>query len=400
MAGMHNIPLGFRLNGTASGLKKNGMKDLALFYSETPCSSAAVFTKNLVRAAPVVLSEKNTGKSGTRAVIANSGCANACTGKKGYRDAEEMCRTTASCLGIPPSGVLVASTGVIGQFLDMKKINSGIHRLCRNIRRPDKRAACNAARAIMTTDTVEKTSCAEFGSGKRKIRIWACAKGAGMIHPDMATFLCFILTDCRIAPGPLKRILSKTVDNTFNLMSVDGVTSTNDTVFILANGLAGNRAIRPGTPEYRRFSAALEKVCSELAEKVVSDGEGATKFVRIKVRRASTRGAAEKAAKTVAVSPLVKTAMFGEDANWGRILAGIGSCGARIDPSRVSIYFRGLCVFRKGKPAVYQESRASRILKNRTVDLIIDLGRGKHSLTYYACDMGYGYIKINADYRT
>jgi glutamate N-acetyltransferase / amino-acid N-acetyltransferase len=396
-----NIPSGFRFSGTNCGLKKKE-NDLGLFYSSSPCSAAGVFTRNLAKAAPILVSREHLRHGKIQAIIANSKCANACTGAKGLLDAGAMCALTARRLGLDKRQVLVASTGVIGKYLDMEKVTGGINTLCEKTVRLGARPEppVNAVRAIMTTDTFPKTAYAAVVLGGRKIKIWACAKGAGMIHPDMATFLCFIFTDCAISGAMLGKALRLCADKTFNLLSVDGVTSTNDTVFALANGAARNPAIKTAGGNFGRFRDALEKVCARLARQVATDGEGATKFVLLRVTRARSTEDAKKIARKIAGSPLVKTAIFGADANWGRVITSVGSAGVKLDMSRVSIYFGGMCVCRNGRHVAFSEPAAKKILQKPELKLTVDLNCGKRSLDYYTCDMGYDYIKINADYRT
>ena len=399
------FPKGFNAGGIEAGIsKKKAKKDIAVFYSQLPAQCAAMFTNNLVKAAPVALSRKHIEiVPHVRAIVANSGCANACTGKQGLRDAERMCEITADRWGVSTEEVLVASTGVIGQFLPMAKIDSGITGLIHAMRA--KKGDPNAAAAaILTTDTKVKVAQAKISAGGKNVTIWGCAKGSGMIHPDLgfphATMLAFILTDAAIELALLEEALAVAADNSFNCISVDGDTSTNDSVFILANGAAGNRLIsRPGS-DLAAFSVALQKVCLELSKKIVLDGEGATKLAEIEVRGAADDSDARKIASVIATSPLVKTALFGNDANWGRILAACGRAGVPFDPQNVSINIGGMTVAENGMAKKFSEKRAKRLLSKKEVHIVVDLHKGTGRGVYYTCDFSFDYVKINASYRS
>ncbi len=417
------LPKRFLANGIACGIKPKRKKDLALFYSEIPAQAAAVFTANQVKAAPVLASKEHLTENarpalgggerktenGIRAIIANSGCANACTGKQGLNDAKEMCRLTAHLLGIKPDSVLVASTGVIGRYLPVPEIRQGIKNLVTQSLNRSPAHPLAATEAIMTTDTFPKISRSTFnvpfgpssGRGQRStVTIWACAKGAGMIHPDLATLLCFILTDIAIDRWLLEKALKTAVSQSFNCITVDGDTSTNDTVFLLANGSAGNQAIRKEDSNFRKFQDGLNKVTLELAKMVAKDGEGATKLVKIVVENARNSKEAKKVAKTIALSPLVKTAFFGADPNWGRIIGAVGRSGVRIIPEKINLYFNSLSVTNQGIPVIGIEKKARKILQQREFTVRVDLNQGKAKAEIYTCDLSTEYVKINSAYST
>lgn len=399
------LPKGFAAAGLHCGIaKKKKKKDLALFYSLYPAVASGMFTSNLVKAAPVLISQKHlrNGKN-FRAIIANSGCANACTGQRGKADAEAMCSATAKLLGIQTGEVLNASTGVIGQFLPMSKIQAGLKKIAPQILK-GKSIESSAVEAIMTTDTVPKVARREAIIDKRKINIWGCAKGAGMIHPSLkpfhATMLSFVMTDAAITPYALDKALKGAVENSFNCVSVDGDTSTNDTLLILANGAALNKQITDGDKNSRIFEEALTEVCMDLAKMLAKDGEGATKFIEIEVKNADTEKNARKIAETIATSPLVKTAVFGNDANWGRVMAAAGRAGAKINPDKVDVSFGKMMVARRGAAVNFSEKKALKILKEKKVKITLDLHQGKKSSKYYTCDFSYGYVRENASYRS
>lgn len=400
------FPKGFKAGGIHSGIKKkNNVKDLAIFISEFPTSAAAMFTENLVKAAPVLVSQSHMKKTvnRARAIVANSGNANACTGFRGTKDAEGMCSAVAAKLGLPANEVLVASTGVIGQYLPIDKIKKGISSAASALG-SDAQSFQAAAQAIMTTDTFVKTAQRTVSFGKKTVTIWGCAKGSGMIHPVLAvphaTMLSFILTDAAISPEILERALHHAVEYSFNCVTVDGDTSTNDTVIALANGAAENPKILNQDRQYHLFTEALSELCLELAKMVAKDGEGATCLVEIDVRNASDEHAARKVASTIATSPLVKTAIFGRDANWGRIIGAAGRAGVPIRPELVDITIGGMPVCRKGLAVNFNESRAKKLLSQKEVKIVVDLHLGRSSASYYTCDFSFDYIKINASYRS
>lgn len=390
-------PQGFRAATVRSGLKKSG-EDLAIIYSERPAVAAAVFTQNLVQAAPVVLSREHLRHRSHRAILVNSGCANACTGAEGLADAQRSAVQLATLIGCDVREVLIASTGVIGVNLDMTKLATGIENAAGLLSRD---AGRRVAEAIMTTDTRPKRAERRVRIGGRRITIAGVAKGAGMIHPNMATLLAFITTDAAISKRALQAALGRAVACSFNRISVDGDTSTNDTLIALANGAAGNEQITTAVGDgFERFTKALTEVARNLAIAIVGDGEGAQKLITIHVRRAPTERDAVRIAETVATSPLVKTAIAGSDANWGRILAAAGRSGARFDPGQVEIRIGDLVVARRGRGLVFDEARALEILNRKEIDILIDLHQGSAKTTEWTCDLTEGYIRINADYRS
>jgi len=389
---------GFKAWGIHSGIKKNEKKDLAIIYSDREAAVAGVFTKNRVKAACVLLNSAKVKSGKGRAIIANSGCANACTGKRGLGDARATAEIAAGELGVKPDSVYVASTGVIGEFLPMPKIATGIATAVGLLSTSGWE---QAAEAIMTTDIYPKLSIVQEEIGGKTVTIAGIAKGSGMIHPNLATMLCFIVTDANISSPMLKKALLASTERSFNNITVDGDTSTNDMILCMANGAAGNR--RPGTAskDLRKFQACLDTVTLSLAKRVVRDGEGATKFVELVVRGAKNPVEAKRAAMAVAKSSLVKTALFGEDANWGRIMAALGNSGVEMDEARTDIYIGKAKLVEKGLGQGKAADRdASLVLKQREFQIIIDLHKGKASSTIWTCDMSYEYVKINAAYRS
>ncbi len=389
---------GFMASGIATGIKKNRAKDFALLYSEIPAVAAGVFTTNRVKAAPVLVSKERVKSGEARAILANSGCANACTGTRGIMDARQLSRLIASSLKIEPESVLLASTGVIGKPLPMKVIEKGIPTLVASL---SPRGLGDAALAIMTTDTLPKAVITRGKVNGREITIAGFAKGAGMISPRMATLLVFVLTDAAISPGALRKALREGAQGSFNRITVDGDMSTNDTLLVLANGKAGNREITSATPGFKQFSFFLNDLLYSLARKVAQDGEGVTKVVKIVVEKARTLSEAEKVARAVANSPLVKTAFFGEDANWGRILCAAGYSGAPIDPEKVDIYFDGVNVVCRGQgTGLEKEKQATSVMKKREYTVRLNLRRGTQSTFLLTTDFSFNYVKINASYRS
>jgi glutamate N-acetyltransferase/amino-acid N-acetyltransferase len=386
------------LAGTAScGLKKSG-DDLAIIFSEYPAVAAAVFTCNLVKAAPVLVSREHLKYRSHRVIIANSGGANACTGDEGLADARRVAQIAAEFFNCDEREVLVASTGVIGVRLEMDKIETGIRTATAELSR---QAGPRVAEAIMTTDTRPKRAARSFQLGKQRIMIGGVAKGAGMIHPRMATLLAFVTTDAAISKTALQAALRRATELSFNRVTVDGDTSTNDMLAVLANGAAGNEPIRRAEgQDFERFTAVLTDVCRKLAIEVARDGEGARKLITIRVRHAPTEKAAHRIAETVATSPLVKTAIAGADANWGRILAAAGRSGVHFDTSKVEIKIGALTVARNGRGLEFSEERASEALSRDEVTLTIDLHQGEAEVTEWTCDLTEHYIRINADYRS
>jgi glutamate N-acetyltransferase/amino-acid N-acetyltransferase len=395
--GITAVP-GILAAGMASGIKKADTPDLALIVSECAATAAGVFTTNRVAAAPVLVDRERLRRGKARAILANSGNANACTGRQGYADAEEMAALAARALGLSPEDVLVGSTGVIGKPLPMERIRAAVPILAGRLRRE---GGEEAARAIMTTDTILKTAAAEETIGGRRVTLGGIAKGSGMIHPQMATMLAYLATDARVSRAVLQRGLRQAAERTFNRIPVDGDTSTNDTVLCLANGLAGNRPITPGSVDARRFQALLERVCLDLAKHIARDGEGATKLVELVVTGARTEAEALRVATTIATSSLVKTAWFGEDANWGRMMAAIGRAGVRLAPDKIGIAYGDVAVVRRGIGlGQAAEERANAVLKEREFTLTVNLGSGKGTSRVWTTDLSPDYVTINASYRS
>ena len=395
------LPRGFRFAATACGLKKTGALDLALLSSDVPASAAAVFTQNLVVAAPVVVSKAHlkASKGRMRAVIVNAGNANCATGAAGYAASVRTVEETARHLRCRPEEVSVCSTGVIGVPLPVEKILRALPGITRN-RRPSARSFAEFSLAICTTDTRPKTAAASFKMAGKRIHLVGCSKGAGMIHPNMATTLAFVATDANISPSLLQKTLRDVTTRTFNAISIDGDTSTNDTLLVLANGAAGAPPIKAGSAAHRAFSKALEEVCNSLALQIVADGEGAQRVIEIEVRGAKTESAARRIAQTIATSPLVKTAFAGGDPNWGRIFAAAGRAGVKFDPARVDIHMAGIPVLRRGQPLEFNERSASNRLLEKNVHIVVHLHAGRASARYWTCDFTAEYVRINASYRT
>lgn len=389
---------GYKAWGIHCGIKKTDKKDLAIIYSEREASVAGVFTKNRVKAACVQLDMARVKSGKGQAIIANSGCANACTGKRGFADARATAEHLAGEFGIKPDTVLVASTGVIGEFLPMPKIATGITTASGLLSATGWE---QAAEAIMTTDMYPKLAIVQEEIGGKTITVGGMAKGSGMIHPDMATMLCFVVTDVALSAPLLKKALLASTDRSFNNITVDGDTSTNDMTLCMANGAAGNKKIATGSKDFKKFQACLDTIMQSLAKQVVRDGEGATKFVEIEVRNAKSPVEAKRAAMTVAKSSLVKTAIFGEDANWGRIMAALGYAGVDLDEGRTDIYIGKIKLVEKGLGQGKAAERDATLgLKQRDVQIIIDLHKGKGNAIVWTCDMSYEYVKINAAYRS
>ena len=396
-----SLPRGFRFSATACGLKKTGALDLALLSSDAPASAAAVFTQNLVVAPPVVLCKRHLkqSKGRMRAVVVNAGNANCATGGKGEEAARRTVEEAAKQLGCRAEEIFVCSTGVIGVPLPVEKILRALPALSRN-RRPSARSFAELSLAVCTTDTRPKTAAASFRMAGKRVHVAGCAKGAGMIHPNMATTLAFVATDAAIAPALLQGTLRQVASRTFNAISIDGDTSTNDTLLVLANGAAGGPPIRAGSTAHHAFCAALEEVCRSLALQIVADGEGAQRVIEIEVRGAKTEAAAQRIAETIATSPLVKTAFAGGDPNWGRIFAAAGRSGVKFDPSLVDIKMAGIPVLRRGQPLDFNERAASNRLLAEHVPVVVDLRAGKCAARYWTCDLTAEYVRINASYRT
>ncbi len=396
-------PKGFYATGSHIGIK-DCKKDLALIYSEVPAKAAGVFTSNIVKASSILWNQNLIqNPDGTRAIVINSGNANACTGEVGIKHTELMATELASCLEVNKNQVLVASTGIIGVPLPIDTIITGIKNTYKKLGNTNLDANL-ATEAIMTTDTYPKQISVEFTIDDKKIRIGGIAKGSGMIHPNMATMLAFITTDINISKELLNKALKKSVDDSYNMISVDGDTSTNDMVILLANGLGGNSEIKEENEDYYLFEQALHYVNLFLAQEIVRDGEGAKKFIAVKVNGAASKNDARLISKSVITSNLVKTAFFGEDANWGRILAAMGYSGANFDPTKVSIKFHNgshsINLMQNGTPVQFDEELALKILKKNEITVELQLKEGKGEAIAWGCDLSYDYVKINGDYRS
>lgn len=392
---------GFKANGVHCGIRKNqSKKDLALIFSEKKAAAAAVYTTNLVKGAPLTVTKNNISDGYARAVICNSGKANTCNAN-GIEIAEKMCGITADALSISPKDVVVASTGVIGQPLDIEPIENGMAELCSGLSYD---GCAFAAEAIMTTDTVLKSAAVEFEIGGKICRMGCIAKGSGMIHPNMATMLVFITTDVSISPEMLSKALRGDVQNTFNMISIDGDTSTNDMVTILANGMAGNDEITSEGEDFTVFMQALNTVTVHMCRMIAGDGEGATKLLECTVSGAETREIAKVCAKSVICSSLLKAAMFGADANWGRVLCAIGYSGAQVDVDKIGVSFRSckgsVEVCKNGAGVDFSEEKAKEILLEKEIEILISVGDGDCSASAWGCDLTYDYVRINGDYRS
>ena len=391
---------GFRAAGVGAAIKHAGRNDVALIVADEPCAAAAVFTTNKVAAAPVLYNREVVKGGLVQAILANSGCANACTGEIGLKDAKLSALATAGELGIDPAHVLVASTGVIGRRLPVDRLLSGMKAAVSSLGRTSDHGFA-VAKAVMTTDTKPKQACAVVTIGGRKITVGGCAKGSGMIEPNMATMLGFITTDAAISPAMLRRALGLAIAKSFNRLVVDGDESTNDSVFVLASGKAGNQAIVRGGEDFALFRSALEAVCVSLARQMAKDGEGATKFVTVTVRGARSEADAARAARAVAKSPLAKTSWFGRDPNWGRVLAAVGYSGADVVDMKAEVFYDDEWAFRRGEVAdAAQLKRLEKVLEKDEFEVVVDLHLGKGSSSIYTCDLSLDYVHINADYTT
>ncbi len=391
-------PQGFTAAGIHCGIKKPGILDLALLVSTVPGPIAGVFTKNRVVAAPVILDRRHLRHHRGRAIIVNSGNANACTGAPGLQAATAMADAVAQGLAIPRTQVFVGSTGVIGRVLPIDRVTAGIPTLIAKLSHTGGR---QAAQAILTTDLRPKTIALQTRIGGRVVTIGGMAKGSGMIHPNMATMLGYLTTDAAIAPAALQRALKSAVDQSFNCISVDGDTSTNDTVLCLANGLAKNATIQAGTKHYRQFEQLLTEASQALALAICRDGEGVTKVVKIAVDGAQTLAAARRVASTVATSNLVKTALFGEDANWGRVMGAIGRSGVPINPDKLTVRFDKVVMVKRGMgTGLAAERKIAQVFKQKEFTISIDLGQGRAAAHMWTTDLSYDYVRINASYRS
>jgi glutamate N-acetyltransferase / amino-acid N-acetyltransferase len=389
---------GFLFSGISAGIKKDGRRDLGLIYSEVPARVAGLFTTNAVKAAPVQLDIKRIRGGLCQAVVANSGNANACTGVEGVRDAQTVSKRVAKALHVGESRVLVSSTGVIGSPLPVRKIEEGIPELVRGLS-PD--GFMKTVEAIMTTDTFPKVEVATCRIEGARVKLCGMIKGSGMIRPDVATMLSFLVTDANIKSSLLQRMLEKAAEGSYNRITVDGETSTNDTVLLLANGKAGHPALHRMDRDGKIFQAMLSEVCQDLARSLVKDGEGATKLIEIEVRGARTLEDAKRAAYSIAHSPLVKTAFFGEDANWGRILCAMGHSGAKINPNRIDVFFDRSPIVKDGMGVGGRlEERAGQVIKKKSFKVTVDLHQGKSQFSVLTSDLSLDYVKINASYRS
>lgn len=395
---------GFCAAAAEAGIKYKNRKDMAMVYSKTPCKTAGVFTSNVVKAAPVLWDKKIVESGGdTHAVVINSGIANACTGKLGYEYCRETAQEAADALEITLENVLICSTGVIGMQLPVEKLTEGVRMLAKGLSASEE-AGTEAAKAIMTTDTRNKQVAVRVKLGGKEVTVGGMCKGSGMIHPNMCTMLAFVTTDANISQKLLQEALSEDVKATFNMISVDGDTSTNDTLLVLANGEAGNAEITEKNEDYQIFAEALHFVNEALAKKIAGDGEGATALFEAKVIHADTLENARTLAKSVITSSLTKAAVFGHDANWGRILCALGYSGAAFDPEKIELYLESsagkILIFKDGTAANYSEEEAERILSSSEVTALVDMKMGDAEATAWGCDLTYDYVKINADYRS
>lgn len=388
---------GFKAAGVKAGIKKSGNLDVAVIYTETPAAIAGTFTQNKVAAAPVYVSKETVATGSARAIVANAGCANACTGKQGMDDAYKTREIAAKELGINADDVIVGSTGVIGVTLPMDKLEKGIKDAVADL---SETGSINAANAIITTDTHCKTMTVKFDIGDAEVHMGAIAKGSGMIRPNMATMLCYITTDLDIEQSLLQKALSTCVEKSFNMISVDGDMSTNDTVVVLANGLAGNKKITEENADYDIFCSNLMALCVELAKEIAADGEGASKFLTINVKGAKSFADAKTVGMAVANSPLVKTAFFGEDPNWGRVICAVGYSGADMVPEKTVVKFGGITIFDCGVGAQYDNEALVKVMREDDIVIDIELNLGDSDATVWTCDLSYEYVKINGEYHT
>jgi glutamate N-acetyltransferase/amino-acid N-acetyltransferase len=389
-------PRGFLAGAVAAGLRtRSARDDLALLFSEAPCTVAGLFTSSAIKAAPVLLTQRNLADGTAQAVIANSGCANAYTGPEGNRDSDEMIHLAAGRLRLADSDVLVASTGVTGRRLAMDRIRAALPLIML-----DRDGGESFARAIMTTDTVPKQAGVTFTVGERDYRVGGCAKGAGMIHPSLATMLAFVTTDAPVERAFLEKSLRQAAETSFEMITVDGDSSPNDTLLILANGLAGGPTLREGVEGASQFRRAVAQVCVELAKGLVRDGEGATKLIEVKVVGARSVADARVAARAVAGSQLVKSAVYGNDPNWGRVLAAVARSGADAEESATSLFWQGVCLFQQGRPLPYDEKALSAATKAAEVHIRVDLGLGGGRAVAWGCDLTEEYVRNNREYTT
>ena len=391
------FPKGFKAAGVKAGIKKSGNLDLALIYTEKEAAVAGVFTKNAVAAAPVIVSREVVKGGKAHAIVANAGCANACTGETGLANARKMAALAAAEVGCAPDEVLVGSTGIIGVNLPMDKLEAGIKAAAAELSEDGSK---NAGNAIITTDTYSKACSCEVEIGGQAVRFGAIAKGSGMIQPNMATMLCYITTDANISSQLMQKALSEIVEVSFNMISVDGDMSTNDTVLVLANGASGAAEITDGSPEYDKFYATLKEICQELSKRIAADGEGATKFLTINVSGTKTFEDAKTVAMSIAKSPLVKTAFFGEDPNWGRVICAVGYAGIPMVPEKTVIKFGGVPVYANGLGAEFNEDDIHKVMAEHDIVIDVEMGMGDAKATVCSCYFSYEYVKINGEYHT
>lgn len=391
------FPKGFKAAGVKAGIKKSGNLDLALIYTEKEAAVAGVFTKNAVAAAPVIVSREVVKGGKAHAIVANAGCANACTGETGLANARKMAALAAAEVGCASDEVLVGSTGIIGVNLPMDKLEAGIKAAAAELSEDGSK---NAGNAIITTDTYSKACSCEVEIGGQAVRFGAIAKGSGMIQPNMATMLCYITTDANISSQLMQKALSEIVEVSFNMISVDGDMSTNDTVLLLANGASGAAEITDGSPEYDKFYATLKEICQELSKRIAADGEGATKFLTINVSGTKTFEDAKTVAMSIAKSPLVKTAFFGEDPNWGRVICAVGYAGIPMVPEKTVIKFGGVPVYANGLGAEFNEDDIHKVMAEHDIVIDVEMGMGDAKATVWSCDFSYEYVKINGEYHT
>lgn len=388
---------GFTAAGVKAGIKKSGNLDVAVIYTKTQAVVAGTFTQNKVAAAPVYVSKEVVATGTAHAIVANAGCANACTGQQGLDDAHKMAQIAADELGVNADDVIVGSTGVIGVNLPMDKLEAGIKDAVANLSTD---GSDNAGRAIITTDTHSKSATCEFELSGKTVRMGAIAKGSGMIRPNMATMLCYITTDIAIDQALLQKAVSGCVEKSFNMISVDGDMSTNDMVIVLANGEANNAKITEENADYQIFFEKLMMLCTELAKQIAADGEGASKFLTINVKGAKSFADAKTVGMAIANSPLVKTAFFGEDPNWGRVICAVGYSGADMVPEKTVVKFGGITIFANGTGATYDEKALAHVMKQKDIVIDIELNMGQEDATVWSCDLSYEYVKINGEYHT
>lgn len=388
---------GFTAAGVKAGIKKSGNLDVAVIYTKTQAVVAGTFTQNKVAAAPVYVSKEVVATGTAHAIVANAGCANACTGQQGLDDAHKMAQIASDELGVNADDVIVGSTGVIGVNLPMDKLEAGIKDAVANLSAD---GSGNAGRAIITTDTHSKSVTCEFELSGKTVRMGAIAKGSGMIRPNMATMLCYITTDIAIDQALLQKAVSGCVEKSFNMISVDGDMSTNDMVIVLANGEANNAKITEENADYQIFFDKLMMLCTELAKQIAADGEGASKFLTINVKGAKSFADAKTVGMAIANSPLVKTAFFGEDPNWGRVICAVGYSGADMVPEKTVVKFGGITIFANGTGVTYDEKALAHVMKEKDIVIDIELNMGQEDATVWSCDLSYEYVKINGEYHT